>query len=132
MKAAKHLVHGEWMTRQECADRLGVSYSAVRDYQLYHRQPDGKPGLLVTAYDHYRAVADGQVKRYPGRQPKRHRIHGRLMTTRQACEAAGVDVQSVWVMIHRRGLSVEAAVDRCEQLAKRRAEREILRIIYGG
>lgn len=127
----KHLVHGKWMTVVEAASLLGVRAETLKQWRYTNRQPDGKPARLETAWDFYSAVNAGQIPRRPGRTPKRHRFKGRLMTTREAARAIGVDAQRVWVMVHRYGISTEAALERCEQITIRKAVQKILKIIYG-
>ena len=57
----RHLVHGEWMTEAEAAERLNRSRRTVRDWRYSHRRADGGPALLVEAWDHYTDVNAGRI-----------------------------------------------------------------------
>lgn len=129
---AKHMVHGEWMTEVQAAARLGVRRTALRNWRYSHRQPDGKPALLETAWDFYSAVNAGTIKRHPGRPPVMHRVGGKLMTPREAADTTGVKRATLYSTMERHGMSLEAATRYHEEKRTRRAVREIMGIIYGG
>lgn len=131
MKAAKHLVHGEWMTEAEAAARLGVKAMTLRAWRYANRQADGRPALVETAWDFYSAVNAGKTK-WPGRPPARRLIGGKLMTPMEVAQAAGVKRSTLYAVMCKHGMDLEQAARYYEGVRTRRAVREIMRIIYGG
>ena len=123
------MVHGQWMTEAEAAARLGRSVITVRQWRYKHRREDGKPSLLVEAWDHYADVNAGLIKLHRGRSAKVHRVGGKRMTRNQAAEALGIKVGTLdsYMSIHRCG--VAAACAYYERKRRREAEKRILEII---
>ena len=69
-KKALHLVHGEWMTVQEAADRLGVAYKSIDNWRTKHRRKDGRRALLVEYWDWAMRVKRGEAQRRIGKQAR--------------------------------------------------------------
>lgn len=131
MKAWKHLVHGEWMTVAEAAERLGLHRVTLERWRTMHRQPDGSRETLVAAWDHYKAVKSGNYRSKMGRKPVKHWVKGRQMTVKQAAEATGVSVQRLYNYTCVHQCSLDAAVRNISKKRQERAERKILKIIRG-
>ena len=127
----KHCVHGEWMSMEEAARRLGVSYESLCAWRISHKDAEGRPALLEVAWDHYIDVNRGRIPRIPGRPPKKQRVRGRLLTVREAAEAAGLPYWQVRQYMYRYGYSLARAVKAIEERKKKAAEQEIMRIIFG-
>ena len=127
--AAKHLVHGEWMTIYEACERLGVPYGTINNYRYTHRRADGGMGLLVDAWDYYIAVKRGEIKRHPGKKPRRYWVNGKEVTMREAAALAGTTLHSLRMYIRYHRCPVQTAVRVYKKRAEDRAVREIMGII---
>ena len=131
MIAYRHCVHGEWMTLREAAQRLGIGYEALCNWRSNHKDAEGRPALLEAAWDHYSDINRGRIPRIPGRPPKRQRVGGRMLSTREAAEAAGLPLWQVRQYMYRYGYSLARALKAIEERKKKAAEQEIMRIIFG-
>ena len=127
----KHLVHGEWMTEAEAAERLGIKRLTIKKWRSIHRRPDGKPGLLVEAWDYYVDVKAGRIKRWMGRPPVVHRVGGRRMTKREAAEELEMPVGTLDSYMHNHRCGLAAAHRHYSEKRQRQAEKKILEIIRG-
>ena len=125
----KHMVHGEWMTEAEAAERLGIKRLTIQKWRSIHRRPDGKPGLLVEAWDYYVDVKAGRIKRWMGRPPVVHHVGGRRMTKREVAEELGMPVGTLDSYMHNHRCGLAAAY---KHYSERQAEKKILEIIRGG
>lgn len=131
-KKGLHMVHGEWMTIAEAARRLGVKYQTLTKWRCLHRTTDGRPGLLVDAWDFYDARRRGLNPQKPrGKKPKKHRYRGKRLTIRQIAEKMGVSTQAIYKNMERKGCSVQEAIDCMDARRTRRAERELMKILTG-
>ena len=125
---AKHLVHGEWMTLEEAARRLGRSKATIVNWRSAHRRPDGGTGLLVDCWDHYAALNAGKIK--PGkREGKRYYVKGRHITVAEAAGMLGITEKALRVYLSKHKCSLNSAVRYYENRAKDQAVREIMEII---
>lgn len=133
----RHCVHGEWMTKEEAAERCGVARVTLDDWRRRHRQPDGRPGLVEAAYDHYMAVNRGEAPRYPGSLAPRktYWVDGKRLSMRLAAERAGVPEYTLRAWVRRHDCSVQAAVRHyrraAEAAAIEQAAAEIMRVLAG-
>lgn len=66
-KPARHLVHGEWMTIYEAAERLGVAASTIENWRSLNRREDGSKALLVDYWDWAMRWRRGEIPRRPGK-----------------------------------------------------------------
>ena len=130
-KPAKHVVHGEWMTVREAAERLGVKYRTLEEWRTNHRRPDGSRSLLEEAFDWYTAVNAGRIPRRPGKHPRLHRLRGRLVTVREAAEQLHVTYKALYNEMWA-GRSLEAVARRIERRRTERAVRTIVGIMAEG
>ncbi len=129
-KKALHMVHGEWMTIQEAARRLGLSESTLYSWRWKHRTQGGKPGLLVDAWDFYDARRRGlNPPAHRGRTPKKYRYRGKRLTIKQVAAVMGIYMSSIYLCKARHGCTVQEAIDRMDQNQTRRAERALVRIL---
>lgn len=120
---ARQLVDGRWMTLAEVAKMLGKHHNTLICYMADH------PGIgYQVIADRYRA---GEVRRGGIHPTKRHRVHGKLLTVREAAAKYKLNAHTLyWHM--ERGRTLQQAVDTMVKRRQRRAEREILRILTGG
>lgn len=128
-KPALHMVHGEWMTVDEAARRLGVSYKTIENWCTANRHADGSRALLVEYWDLAMGRRRGELPQTAGRRPRTYWVKGRQMTMKQAARLVGVSYKGFTSLIYRRGCSVNAAVKHFEQRATRRAVEKIMAII---
>ena len=124
-RSARYMVDGRWMTIKDVAQMLGVTRSAIRKWRFKRKRPDGSLPSLAETVAAYRS---GEVRHY-GKQPKQHRVAGKLMTMREAAEMVGVNYSAMQLYTYTHRCSVAKAVKYYEAKKKQRAEREILRIL---
>ena len=127
----KHLVHGVWMTEAEAAEKLGRSRWTVMQCRYRHRREDGKPMLLVEAWDHFEGLNKGWIKPKYGRREKLT-LKGRPAYATKVAKKLGMPVNTLYSHMHNHKCGLDATVRYYEQKQKRRAEKEILKIINGG
>lgn len=130
-RATRYPVYGEWLTIREVAERLGITYAAVRQYRRRNPDRDGRPPSMEAVCKHYRAVQAGEIPYTPGRPPKRHRVNSRLMTVDEAARALGVDRRVLDCHISRHRCGVAEAYEAIDARKTRRAELEIMKILKG-
>ena len=128
----KHLVHGEWMTEAEAAERLGTTRIAVQLWRYRHRQPNGQAALLVEAWDHYAGIRAGRIKRWYGRPTVRHRVDGRMMSREEAAKALRMPVRTLDSYMHNHRCGLDAAYRHYSEKQKRQAVKKLVGIIMGG
>lgn len=124
-RAARYMVDGRWMTIRDAAGMLGVTPMAIHMWLFKRKRPDGSLPPLAEAVAAYRR---GEV-RNRGKLPKQHRVGGKLMTMREAADMLGVSYAAMQLYVYKHRCSVARAVKYYEAKKKRRAEREILRIL---
>ena len=124
-RAARYMVDGRWMTIKDVAQMLGVTRQAIYKWRFNRKQLDGSLPSMAEVVAAYRS---GEVRHY-GKQPKQHRVAGKLMTMREAAEMVGVSYAAMQLYVYKHRCSVARAVKYYEAKKKRRAEREILRIL---
>lgn len=128
-RKALHMVHGKWMTVQEAADRLGVTYKSIENWRTVHRREDGKRALLVDYWDWAMRWRRGEIPRRPGKHVRTYWVRGQRLTMKQAAQVAGVSYKALHCYISAHGCSVNAAVRHYEQCAIQRAVKEVMAII---
>ena len=128
-RPATHLVHGEWMTVQEAADRLGVAYKTIDNWRSIHRHEDGSRALLVDYWDWTMRWRRGEIPRRPGKHVRTYWVRGKQLTMKQAARKAGVSYKALHCYIRAHGCSVNAAVRYYERRAIQRAVNEIMAVI---
>lgn len=124
-RAARHWVDGRWMTTRQAAEMLGVTPMALTQWRIRYRRPDGSPALLSDAVQAYR---EGRVV-HCGRAPRLHRVQGRMMSVAKAAAKAGVSENALRLYMSKHHVKLETAVKAHERLRRKKAEREILRIL---
>lgn len=126
----KHMVHGMWMTEAEAEERLHRSRITIQQWRYRHRRPNGKPALLVEAWDYYADVNAGRMQQHIGRPPK-HKYKGRPAHVTQVAKRLGIPAGTLYSHLHNHRGGLDAAVKYYEAKRQKRAEAEILRIING-
>ena len=124
-RSARYMVDGRWMTINDVAEMLGRSKQAIYLWRFKRKRPDGSLPSMAEVVAAYRS---GEVRHY-GKQPKQHRVGGKLMTMREAAEMVGVSYVAMQLYTYKHRCSVAKAVKYYEAKKQRRAEREILRIM---
>lgn len=130
-KPVRYPVHGEWLSVREAAERLGVATGTLRAFRNRHRDRDGCPMSLEDVCEHYLAVGAGEIPRWPGRVPKRHRVNGRLMTVGEAAAALGIRRKLLDCHMSRNRCSLAETYRAMDARRTRKAEREIMKILKG-
>lgn len=128
-RPATHLVHGEWITVQQAADRLGVSVQTIYNWCSLHRREDGSRALLVDYWDWAMRWRRGEIPRRPGQCGRTYWVHGKQLTMKQAARKAGVSYKALHCHIQRTGCTVNSAVKHYERRAIQRAVNEIMAVI---
>ena len=124
-RAARYMVDGRWMTIKDVAQMLGVTKQAIYLWRFKRKRPDGSLPSMAEVVAAYRS---GEVKHYE-KQPKQHRVAGKLMTMREAGEMVGVNYSAMQLYVYKHRCSVARAVKYYEAKKRRKAEREILGIL---
>lgn len=124
-RAARYMVDGRWMTIKDVAEMLGVTRQAIYLWRFKRKRPDGSLPSMAEVVAAYRS---GEV-RYRGKQPKQHRVGGKLMTLREAAEMVGVSYAAMQRYTYNHRCSLDRAVNYYEAKKRGNAEREILRIL---
>lgn len=109
-RKALHMVHGEWMTVQEAAERLGVTYKSIENWRTVHRRADGSRSLLEDYWDWAMRWRRGEIPRRPGKHVRTYWVHGKQLTMKQAAQRVGVSYKALHCYIRAHGCSVNAAV----------------------
>lgn len=128
----RHLVHGEWMTEAEAGAMVNRSRWTMRRWRYSHRGPDGRPGLLVEAYDFYADLKAGRRRWEAKGRPLKYRINGRPVRIPEIASRLGVPTGTIYshMTLHRCGL--KATIQYYVAKRQREAEKKILEIIRGG
>ena len=122
-------VHGRLMTRREVAEEFGLSESNILVWQKRHRHDDGTLATIEETWDHYDAVREGWISRYPGRSSRVYCVNGEKLTVRDMAERSGISVTYFRVDMARAGLSPTEEYWRRQKRKTRVAELRILRIL---
>ena len=131
-KKALHMVHGEWMTIDDAAARLGVSASTLYNWRWLNRTPEGRPGLLVDAWDFYDARRRGLNPRiHKGWPPRKYRFRGKRRTVTEITREMGFCRKAIYNRASRRGTDLQTAIDEMEALQTKRATKELMKILGG-
>ena len=128
-KKPLHLVHGEWMTIYEAAERLGVSVKSIENWRSLNRREDGSRALLVDYWDWAMRVQKGEIPKRPGKHARTYWVHGKRMTMKQAAQRVGVTYKAMHCYVHAHGCSVNAAVRYYERRAIQQAVKDIMAVI---
>lgn len=126
---AKHLIHGQWMTRAEVAARLGVGVSAIIKWREHHRRPDGSLPPIVEYWDYLTGCRSGETVKWPGREPRRCYVDGKRLSIAEAADRLGVNPQTLRGYLLRHRCSLQSAVRFYENRAKDRAVKDIMAIL---
>lgn len=126
-RADRHMIGGRWMTVRQAAEMLGITVTALRDYMWAHRAPNGRQSLAL-AVEAYRSEA---VLR-GGKSPVQHRVGRKTMTCAEAADMLGIDVNAVRKHMCTHRATLAQTIKYYETRKRRKAEKEILEIIYGG
>lgn len=124
-RAARYMVDGRWMTIKDAAQMLGVTRLAIYLWRYKRKRPDGSLPSLAETVAAYRS---GEV-RNRGKQPKQHRVAGKLMTMREAAEMVGVSYSAMQLYTYKHKCSLAKAVKYYETRKQRKAEKDILNIL---
>ena len=124
-RSARYMVDGRWMTINDVAEMLGRSKQAIYLWRFKRKRPDGSLPSMAEVVAAYR---NGEVRHY-GKQPKQHRVAGKMMTMREAAEMVGVSYAAMQLYTHKHRCSRAKAGKHDEAKKKQRAERESLRIL---
>ena len=119
-----HCVHGRWLTIAEAAEELGLAPGTLSVY--YYRW---NVKTLEETVDRYLWLR--QCPQSTGPKPRRFRVHGKLLTVKEAAEKTGTSAEALYCRM-RRGQTLEQAVDRIERRKRKIAEEKILSILMGG
>ena len=121
---ALHCVHGEWITVYEAAERLGVAKKTLDDYRCLHRC------TLEAAWDHYDALNRGEITRgKPGRKPRTYRMGLKRLTVKEAAEALGVPLGTMYRYLDRYNGNLNTCAAAIDARRTDRAVRELMRAI---
>lgn len=124
-RADRHMVDGRWMSIRQAAEMLGVPFSTLQSYLYSHRQPDGRSATLAEAVDVYRSGA----VRHGGHPPRLHRVGRRMMTTAEAAEMLGINVNAVRMHMSKHKATLAQTIKYYEAKKRRKAEKDILNIL---
>lgn len=129
-RAPRFRIEGEWLTRRQIAERLGVSRHSISQWRSEHGC------TMEEAVEHFRHWNEGGRKRNPqglgGRPPRVYVVGNREYTVPGVAKKYGKHVTSVRCMLKSRGGDmgkVLACYQAKERRKRQRAEREILRIL---
>lgn len=129
-RAARYLIEGEWLTRRQIAERLGVSVHSISEWRYVNG------ASMEEAVEHFRHWNEGGRKRNPqglgGRPPRVYRVGNREYTVPGVARKYGKHQTSVRCMLKSRGGDmgkVLACYQAKERRKRQRAEKEILRIL---
>ena len=128
-RPARHMVHGEWMTIYEAAERLGTTYKTIENWRTVHRREDGSRALLADYWDWAMRVRRGEIPRRPGKHVRTYWVHGKQLTMMQAAQRVGVTYKAMHCYVRTHGCTVNAAVKYYERRAIQRAVNEIMAVI---
>jgi DNA-binding CsgD family transcriptional regulator len=129
-RAQRFRIEGEWLTRRQIAERLGVSRHSISQWRSEHGC------AMEEAVEHFRHWNEGGRKHNPqglgGRSPKVYVVGNREYTVPGVAKKYGKHPMSVRCMLKSRGGDmgkVLACYQAKERRKRQRAEKEILRIL---
>lgn len=129
-RAARYLIDGQWMTRTQIAEKLGVAPVSLSNRRCQRGES------MAEAVEHFRQWNEGGRKKNPlgngGRPAKKYRVGNRYYTAPGVARKYGVSVTSVREVLRHRGgdiARVLAYYQDKERRRRQRAEKEILRIL---
>lgn len=129
-RSPRHMVEGQWMTRTQIAQMLGITPHTLANWLYTHPKQD-----MRAAISYYRQRQTGELKRghgTDGRPPRLYRVGKRAVTVKTVTERFGVNRSSVNAWLKRHGGDMAAALRHYterEARRKRKAEKEIMRIL---
>ena len=97
----RYLVDGEYITVQQAADRMGLTYQ-----QLYGQMRHRNCSLQVAV----NLVRENLALGCRG-HATRHMVNGRWLTIQQAAESIGKTRFTLWRYAHLHGMSIAEAVE---------------------
>lgn len=129
-RAQRFRIEGEWLTRRQIAERLGVSRHSISQWRSEHGC------TMEEAVEHFRHWNEGGRKHNPqglgGRPPKVYVVGNREYTVPGVAKKYGKHVSTVHCMLKSRGSDmgkVLACYQAKERRKRQRAEKEILKIL---
>ena len=129
----RHCVHGEWMTLKEVCEALGIAKNTLHNWRTRHKRPDGRQALVEEAWDWYKGRASGAIPETRGKKPVRYRYKGRMLSVPEVAERTGIEIHRIYNMMNNHRCGPEAAVERIDELDRRRevnrATRKIMDIL---
>ena len=128
-KYPRHMVDGEWLTINEVALRAGVSVHTIRNWRYEHKDAQGNKPTMAEALEHYRKYQTGEEVRYRGKEPKRQRVGRKMLSVPEAAAEYRMTACTLYKYISKNRVSLQVALNRLETRRKRKAERDIMRIL---
>lgn len=129
-KPIRYPVHGRMMTRREVAEEVGVRPKDILCWQQYHADGNGAWASMEAAYDHYTAVRDGLLPRYPGRSPRRYPVGRAMLSVADMAKNCGVTANAFQqsMFYHRHG-AVQEYRRRLRKIESKRTDRAVQDIL---
>lgn len=129
-RSPRHMVDGQWMSRKQIAQMLGITPHTLANWLYTHPKQD-----MRAAISYYRQRQTGELKRghgTDGRPPRLYRVGKRAVTVKAVTERFSVNQSSVNAWLKRHGDDMAAALrhySEREARQKRKAEKEIMGIL---
>ena len=125
-RAARYLIDGQWMTRTQIAEKLGVSPVSLSNRRCQRGES------MAEAVEHFRQWNESGRKKNPlgngGRPAQQYRVGSRYYTIPGVARKYGVAVPTVRRYVYAHGMA-EALKHYQGRGAQARAEKEIMRIL---
>lgn len=124
-RAPRYRIEGEWLTRAQIAERLGVKSHSISAWRYDNR------ASMMEAVEHFRRWNEGGRKRNPrgGRPARVYRVGNREYTVPGVARKYGMNPMSVRNMLRSRGGDMGKVLAFYQAKVRRRqarAEQEIL------
>lgn len=129
-RSPRHMVEGQWMSRKQIAQMLGITTHTLANWLYTHPKQD-----MRAAISYYRQRQTGELKRghgTDGRPPKLYRVGKRMISVPQVMRMFGVSHSAVHYVLKKRGGDMAATIRHYRELEtrrKRKAEKEIMNIL---
>ncbi len=129
-RSPRHMVDGQWMSRKQIAQMLGVTPHTLANWLYTHPKQD-----MRAAISYYRQRQTDELKRghgTDGRPPRLYKVGKRMISVPQVMRMFGVCHSAVHYVLKKRGGDMAATIRHYrerEARRKRKAEKEIMRIL---
>ena len=129
-RSPRHMVEGQWMSRMQIAQMLGITPHTLANWLYTHPKQD-----IRAAISYYRQRQTGELKRghgTDGRPPRLYQVGRKTYSVPQVARMFGVSYTSVSFVLKRRNGDMAATIRHYrerEARQKRRAEKEIMEIL---